>query len=240
MPDCHHCDATFTDDERFAAHLVSAHEWEELGRIDQRHIEILLPEEVSQDEAEPQPDDTTDLDALLDREPTVGIIENALAEHARLIRQAHQEGEHNHANDLFWDYFEPLATHLDTVVMAEGWSVLADLMGTYEPQDEETDPPAAPMIGNAIGRYLIRTRLTDGVAALPEEGLSYLYWITSVLEHAFYADQHAAGLGLTSTVDRSDGSSCRWNVLLIPTPRCGSLSFGTITMRKGAMKPPTT
>jgi len=251
MPDCYHCDATFADDEGLAAHLASAHEWEELGQIDRKRIEMLLPEEVPQDEAEPQLDDTTDLDALLDQEPTVDVIENALEEHERLIRQAHQEGKHSHTNDLFWDYFEPLATHLNTVVTAEGWPVLADLMETYEPQDDETDPPATPVIGNAIGRYLIRTRLTDGVAALPEEGLSYLfalhgdetgagweeaatygwgighptqpvaerihtaaredvYWTTSVIEHAFYANQHAACECLAEIVTDDDVDDIRF------------------------------
>jgi len=233
MPDCHHCDAAFEDDERLATHLASAHEWEELGRIDRKRIEVLVPEKIPQDESESHLDATTDLDALLDQEATVDAIDQALEEHERLIRQAQQEGERSHANDLFWDYFEPLATHLEVVVTAEGWSVLADLMDRYEPQDDANDPAPTPVIGNAIGRYLIRTRLSDGIHALPAEGLAYLfalreeagdagweeaaaygwgighptepvadhiqtaarediYWISSVLEHAFYADQHAA------------------------------------------------
>ncbi|MEF8814789.1 MAG: hypothetical protein V5A55_13365, partial [Halovenus sp.] len=175
MPDCQYCDATFEDDEGLAEHLAAAHDWEELGRIDRKRIEVLLPEEVPQDEPASQLSDTTDLDALLDREPTVDAIEQALAEHERLIQQAQQEEQRSHANDLFWDYFEPLATHLDAVVTAEGWSVLADLMERYEPQGDESDPAPTPVIGNAIGRYLIRTRLTDGVEALPAEGLDYLF-----------------------------------------------------------------
>lgn len=250
MPDCHHCNATFADDKALATHLASSHEWEELGRIDRKRIEVLVPEEVPQNEAESQLNDTTDLDALLDREPTVDIIENALAEHEQLVQQAHQEGKHSHANDLFWDYFEPLATRLDAVVTAEGWPVLADLMEIYEPQEED-DLPATPVIGNAIGRYLIRTRLADGVSALPEEGLSYLfvlhggetgagweeaaaygwginhptqpvaerirtaaredvYWITNVLEHAFYADQHAACDCLAEIVTDDDVDDIRF------------------------------
>jgi hypothetical protein len=250
MPECHHCDATFEDDEELAAHLASAHEWEELGRIDRKRIEVLLPEEVPTDEAELQLD-TTDLDALLEREPTVDAITRALAEHERLIRQAQQEGERGHANDLFWDYFEPLATHLDAVVTTEGWSVLAELMERYEPQDGANDPAPTPVIGNAIGRHLIRARLTDGVAAVPADGLSYLfalhsdetgagweeaaaygwgighptepvadriqttaredvYWVSSVLEHAFYADQHAACDCLAEIVTDDDVDDIRF------------------------------
>lgn len=106
-------------------------------------------------------------------------------------------------------------------------------MERYEPTGDANDPAPTPVIGNAIGRYLIRTRLTDGIDALPAEGLAYLfalreeagdagweeaaaygwgighptqpvadriqttaredsYWVSSVLEHAFYADQYAA------------------------------------------------
>lgn len=144
MPECHHCDATFEEDEELAAHLTSAHEWEELGRIDRKRIEVLLPEEVPQEEAELQLD-TTDLDALLEREPAVDAITRALAEHERLIRQAQQEDERGHANDLFWDYFEPLTTHLDAVVTAEGWSVLAGLIDSYKPQDDASDPAPTPV-----------------------------------------------------------------------------------------------
>jgi hypothetical protein len=233
MPDCRYCDAAFEDDEKFTEHLAAAHDWEELSRIDRKRIEVLLPEAVPQDETEPRLDDTTDLDALLDQVLTTDVIRQALAEHERLIRQAEQKDERSHANDLFWDYYEPLATSLDAVVTAEGWSMLADLMDSYIPQDDARGSPTTPVIGNAIGRYLIRTRLADGVAALPEEGLAYLfalqgneanagweeaavcswgighseqpvsdyihtaarddiYWATSALEHAFYADQHAA------------------------------------------------
>lgn len=233
MSDCRHCDATFEDDGELAAHLAAAHEWDELSRIDRKRVEVLLPEEVPQDEPASQLSDTTDLDTFLDQEPTVDAIEQALAEHERLIRQAQQENHRSHANDLLWDYFEPLATHLNVVVTAEGWSVLADLMEWYEPTGDPSDPAPTPVIGNAIGRYLIRTRLADGIDALPGEGLAYLfalhgdetgagceesgtygwgighpthpvsdriqttaradiYWVSNVLEHAFYADQHAA------------------------------------------------
>ncbi|MFB6228356.1 MAG: hypothetical protein ABEH88_07295 [Halobacteriales archaeon] len=251
MPGCHHCDATYEDDEGLAAHLASAHEWAGLGRIDRKRIEVLLPEEVPQEEGEPQLDSTADLDALLDQKPTVDAIKNALAEHERLIRQAQQEGEPSHANDLFWDYFEPLATRLDAVVTAEGWPVLADLMETYDPHGDASDPAPTPVIGNAIGRHLIRTRVADGEEALPEEGLAYLfalhddesgagweeaaaygwgighptqpvadriqtaaredvYWISSVLEHAFYADQHAACDCLAEIVTDEDVDDIRF------------------------------
>jgi len=251
MADCRYCDATFDKDEGLAAHLVSAHEYEELSRIDRKRVEVLLPEGVPQNQTESQLYDTSDLHALLDREPTADTIERALAEHERLIRQAQQDGRRSQARDLFWDYFEPLATHLDAVVKTEGWSALADLIETYDAQDDDGDPAPTPVIGNAIGRYLIRTRLADGVDNFPAEGLDYLfalhgdetgagweesaaygwgighptqpvadhiqtaarediYWISSVLEHTFYADQHAACDCLAEIVSDDDVDDVRF------------------------------
>jgi hypothetical protein len=250
MPDCQYCDATFEDDEDLATHLGTAHEWDELSRIDRKRVEVFVPHEIPNDEPAAQLVDTTELEALLDREPSASVLKQALAEHERVIQQAQQDGESSRANDLFWDYYEPLATRLDAVVTAEGWSVLAELIDSYEPQDDANDPAPTPVIGNAIGRQLIRTRLTDGVAAVPADGLSYLfalhgdetgagweeaaaygwgighpaesvadriqttaredvYWVSSVLEHAFYADQHAACDCLAEVVTDDDVDDIR-------------------------------
>jgi hypothetical protein len=233
MSECQYCDATFEDDEALATHLGTTHEWEELSRIDRKRVEVFVPHEIPNDEPEAHVVDTTELEALLDQEPSTSVLKQALTERERVIQQAKQDGESSRANDLFWDYYEPLATYLDAVVTAEGWPVLADLMDVYKPQTEEQNPPATPVIGNAIGRHLIRTRQAHGVKELPEDGLAYLYdlhgdetgagweeaaaygwgighptqpvadrirtaargdpyWISSVLEHAFYADQYAA------------------------------------------------
>lgn len=233
MPECRYCDGTFEGDEAHAEHLGTAHEREELSRIDRNRVEVLLPAELPEAETEPEPIDTADLDTLLERHPTWEGILQALAEHERVVRKAERNDVPSYANDLFWQYYEPLATHLDAVVRADGWPVLADLMNAYDPAGDAADSPAPPVIGNAIGRYLIRTRPAEGVAGLPEDGLAYLFalrddeadlgwdeaaasgwgighpshpvadrlyeiasddprWVTSALEQAFYADQHAA------------------------------------------------
>lgn len=136
--------------------------------------------------------------------------------------------------DIFWDNFEPLANQLDSTVQSEGWRFLAELIKDFDPDENGDVPLASPVIENAVGRFLIRTRLTENVEAIPIDGLEYLsgipyrtgsgvdweasftygwgighpehsvsdhiseaihdqvFWAKAVLEHAFYADQHAA------------------------------------------------
>lgn len=120
MPECRYCDVPFEDDEAHADHLVSAHEWEELSRIDRKRVEVLLPAELPEAETEPRPIDTADLDALLEGHPTREGIRQALTEHERVVRTAERNDVHSYANDLFWEYYEPLATQLDPVVTADG------------------------------------------------------------------------------------------------------------------------
>lgn len=243
MPDCRYYDATFEGGKGLADHLAAPHEWDELSGIDRKRIEVLSPEKLSEAEKESRPVETTDLDVLLETESTTEVIVRAIAEHERVVRQAERYGERGSVSELFREYYKPLATRLDGVVRVEGWSVLADLMDAYDPEGDADDSPASPIIGTAIGRYLVRTRLNDDVATLPTDGLDYLFalhddeaeawgrgggwggagvdeavacgwgighpsypvadslhtlahddvrWVTSVLEHAFYPEQHAA------------------------------------------------
>jgi hypothetical protein len=75
--------------------------------------------------------------------------------------------------DLFWEYFEPFADGLDRFAVAEGWPVLAEFVEAYDP-DGGTFPHVSAVIENAVGRFVIRTRLEGGVEAIPADALAYL------------------------------------------------------------------
>ena len=76
--------------------------------------------------------------------------------------------------EIFWDYYEPLAEALDGVVQAEGWPFLAEMIEAFDPGEREDVPFANAVIENVVGRFLIRTRLTDGVEAIPPDAVAYL------------------------------------------------------------------
>lgn len=140
--------------------------------------------------------------------------------------------------DVFWAYFEPLSDALDEVSRTEeqGWKRLEEITEAYDPTRDEQLPLVTPVIANAVGRHVIRTRIRADVTAIPRPALEYLdavarnagegddvaleeahplgwgvghpefdvidslrhlattdiYVVSPILEHAFYADQHAA------------------------------------------------
>lgn len=106
---------------------------------------------------------------------------------AAFLMLAHYErelGEHYDAEDyetyrgLFWAFYEPAAEAIDEIAQREGWPFLAELVDAYPRESSEEEPFVSPVIINAVGRYVIRTRLRDGVAEIPVEALSYLgsFW----------------------------------------------------------------
>lgn len=138
--------------------------------------------------------------------------------------------------DVYWTYYEPVSDALDVAVQEEGWELLSTVADAYDPVTDEEVPLVAPAVQNAIGRNLIRTRVTADVTEIPPKALAYLadvieyaidaddtareeahaygwgighpghavadtlvdaasdhpFWVHSAVEHAFYADQHAA------------------------------------------------
>lgn len=154
--------------------------------------------------------------------------------------------------DVLWEYYEPVSDALDSAARSEGWALLAEVVDAYDPAADESLPLATPAIANAVGRYLIRTRLSAGVEAIEPAALEYLdavvvsaseygdveieethafgwgighpdyafrdrlldrievdiFSTSAVLEHAFYADQHAAveALGELATATADEGA----------------------------------
>lgn len=76
--------------------------------------------------------------------------------------------------DTFWAGYEPLANQLDVAVQTEGWPFLTDVIDDLDPDRTGDVPFSSPVIENAVGRFIVRIRLTDGVEAIPVDGLEYL------------------------------------------------------------------
>jgi hypothetical protein len=167
------------------------------------------------------------LDEQLDRvegEPTA--VYTALATVESALRDAldrEDGGERYRA--VFWTYYRPVADALDAVGR-EDWTLLADAIDAYGPApdattrdepggDEATGDPATgdpvrdgpgtgvsvvvPAIANAVGRHVVRTRLSADVDAIPSRALSFLL---DVAVHADESDDtareesHAYGWGI--------------------------------------------
>lgn len=119
----------------------------------------------------------TELDELLDRVSndeldaiygTVATFESALS----AALSGDEKGDTY--RDVFWQYFEPVSNGLDEATRSEGWSLLGDMVAAYDPTEGDAIPMATPAVANAVGRHVIRTRLTDDVEAIPVAALEYL------------------------------------------------------------------
>lgn len=101
-----------------------------------------------------------------------------LAHYERDLREHHNAEDYDTYRGLLWAFYEPAAEALDELTKREGWVFLADLVNAYPRESTDEEPFVSPVIENAVGRYIIRTRLRDGVETIPVEALSYLssFW----------------------------------------------------------------
>jgi hypothetical protein len=160
----------------------------------------------------------------------VGAAYQLLAQY----EQAHHAGHVDPETSAYEKhYYSRVTAGLDTIALLTGWSFIEELMSAYEPG--ATNSPAVAAVANVVAMYVLRTRQTSGVDAIPAEALEYLLacatapeetrpwtestavgwgidhpdvsitdaihdallqgndtWAGEVLQHVFYADQHAA------------------------------------------------
>ena len=100
-----------------------------------------------------------------------------IGRYERELREHHEAEDYDTYRGLFWALYEPATESLDEIATREGWAVLGDLVDAY-PRESADEPFVSPVIENAVGRHVIRTRLRDGVRTVPVEALAYLgsFW----------------------------------------------------------------
>ncbi|WP_201293942.1 hypothetical protein [Natronorubrum halalkaliphilum] len=101
-----------------------------------------------------------------------------IARYERELKEYHNAEDYDTYRGILWAFYEPAAEALDEIATREGWEFLADLIDAYPRERTGDDPFVNPIIENAVGRHVVRTRLRDGVAAIPVEALAYLgsFW----------------------------------------------------------------
>jgi hypothetical protein len=100
-----------------------------------------------------------------------------LAHYERELQEYHQTENDDTYRGIFWAFYEPAAEALDEIATREGWPFLTDLIDAYS-RESDDEPFVSPVIENAVGRHVIRTRRRDGVEGIPTEALTYLgsFW----------------------------------------------------------------
>ena len=108
----------------------------------------------------------------------IDAVFEMLAHYERDLREQYDAEDYDTYRGILWAFYEPAAATLDEITTREGWSFLADLIDAYSRESADDEPLVSPVIENAVGRHVIRTRLRDGVEAIPAEALAYLgsFW----------------------------------------------------------------
>lgn len=81
--------------------------------------------------------------------------------------------------DILRTFREPLITALDDATQEEGWQFMEEIIRTYDPSDPNGISNVTPILENVAGRYLIRTRLTEGVDGISVSALDFFEKILS-------------------------------------------------------------
>lgn len=118
-----------------------------------------------------------ELDNLLDRfsDGDIDALHYAVVEFESALSAALEEDNSGDTyRDVFWPYHERVSDALDEAARSEGWTFLEDLIAAHDPTEDDEIPLVTPTVANAVGRNLIRTRLTESVEAIPVAALEYL------------------------------------------------------------------
>lgn len=99
--------------------------------------------------------------------------------------------------DLIWGYYQPFVELLDTAVQTEGWDVLEEALKQYNPSEDLSVPHCSHIVTNVVGRFIIRTRLRNGISTVPETALKYLRAFSGQYDHKIaQTESHTYGWGI--------------------------------------------
>ncbi|WP_367175747.1 hypothetical protein [Haloarcula rubripromontorii] len=112
----------------------------------------------------------------------VSTLTQAVATYETQLASAHEEGESDRYRGISRTYREQLITVLDEAIQTEGWPFLEEFLDAYHPETTDGFPHVTTILQNVTGRYLIRTRLTDGVDTVPAPALAFFSSVLDQME----------------------------------------------------------
>lgn len=113
-------------------------------------------------------------------------VTRAVATYEAQLASAHEAEKTDRYRGISRAYKKQLVTVLDDATQSEGWEFLADFLDAYQPETADEFPHVTTILQNVTGRYLVRTRLSDGMEAIPVEALGYFSSILDQLDGGGY------------------------------------------------------
>lgn len=122
--------------------------------------------------------DTVELEELDQQLATAGngdvaALTQAVATYETQLASAHESEESDRYRGISRAYRKELITVLDDTTQTEGWKLLEKFLDAYHPETADEFPHVTTVLQNVTGRYLIRTRLSEGVDAVPVPALEF-------------------------------------------------------------------
>jgi len=112
----------------------------------------------------------------------MNALTKAVATYEAQLATAHEKGESDRYRDISRAYREQLITVLDDATQTEGWELLEEFLDAYHPDTAAEFPHVTTILQNVTSRYLIRTRLSDGIDSVPVSALTFFSSILDQLE----------------------------------------------------------
>ena len=130
----------------------------------------------------------TELEELLStaRDGGLSALHQAIAIYESRLQSAHESSDSERYRSISRGYQEQVITVLDDATQTEGWDFLAEFLDAYHPETADEFPHVTTVLQNVTSRYLIRTRITDGVTAIPVESLEFFHSILARLDGQEY------------------------------------------------------
>lgn len=106
-------------------------------------------------------------------------LTRAVATYETQLATAHSEEDSDRYRGISRAYQEQLITVLDDTTRTKGWGFLEEFLDAYHPETDDGFPHVTTILQNVSSRYTIRTRLSDGVEAVP---VPILEFFSSILD----------------------------------------------------------
>ena len=123
--------------------------------------------------------------AAADNNNTDAIVQAVATYEARLAA-ADEAGDSDRYRGISRAYREQLITTLDTATQSGGWAFLNDILNAYHPETGDELPHVTTILQNVTSRYIMRTRIADGVEAIPVDALEFFSSILHRLDGEGY------------------------------------------------------
>jgi hypothetical protein len=94
-------------------------------------------------------------------------LHQAMATYETQLASAHDSGNTDRYRSISKAYRVELITALDDATQTEGFAFLAEFLDAYHPETADGFPHVTTVLQNVSSRYMIRTRLSDGIEAVP-------------------------------------------------------------------------